>query len=297
MAGDSFSISGVEFYGQWKTAKKPHRLPRHKNPGLEIVLISKGELKWEVENQERELRANTLFYTLPWQEHGGVEEMQPSCEISYLCLPLARKYTTPQRQFRFHPTLGFRPAEERFISSALLECRAQAVPAGSEAVWLFSQFFKIARESAPLRQSRARDTIKLLIACLSNHAVTGANSASWRIDEAERRVREFVDILATRYAEPWTLRSMSEACRLGRTQFSQLLKKQTGDTPVTYLNRTRLREAQRLLSQSAMSITEIALAVGFNSSQYFATVFKEFTEVDARSFRAQAVAQNRRNWR
>ena len=76
-------IKGVEFYGEWKAAKKTNRLGRHKNNGVEIVLVSKGELKWEVENKEVELRANMLFYTLPWQEHGGVEEMQPSCEISY----------------------------------------------------------------------------------------------------------------------------------------------------------------------------------------------------------------------
>jgi len=288
MARDSFSINGVEFYGQWKTTKKPHRLPRHKNPGLEIVLVSKGELKWAVENKEVELRANTLFYTLPWQEHGGVEEMQPSCEISYLCLTLAKKYSKPPRRFQFHRALGFTLAEERFLSSALTGCRTQSFPADDEAAWLFAHFFKITREPMPLRQSCARDTIKLMLAHLASCATTGRNSES-RIDEAERRVRKFAAVLAERHAEPWTLESMSEACRLGRTQFSHLLKKHTGDNPVTYLNRIRLREAQRLLEKSTPSITEIALATGFNSSQYFATVFKEFTGVDARSFRAQAV--------
>jgi AraC-like DNA-binding protein len=111
--------------------------------------------------------------------------------------------------------------------------------------------------------------------------------------EAERRVRKLIDILVARDAEPWTLPSMSAACRLGRTQFSQILKKQTGDTPVTYLNRLRLREAQRLLRHSTKPITEIALVVGFNSSQYFATVFKEFTGMDARSFRDQAAGRRR----
>jgi len=287
MAGDPFSIKGVEFYGEWKAAKKPHRLPRHKNTGLEIVLVSKGELRWEVENKEVELRADTLFYTLPWQEHGGVEEMQPSCEISYLCLTLAKRYAKPQCRFQFHRIFGFTPAEERVISSALTGCRVQAIPASSEAAWLFTHFFKIIREPVPLWQSRARDTIKLMIAHLAGVVTTRRNSES-RIVEAERRVRVFAKILPARHAEPWTLQSMSEACRLGRTQFALLLKKHTGDTPVTYLNRIRLREAQRLLHQSTRSITEIALAVGFNSSQYFATVFKEFTDMDARSFRAQA---------
>ncbi len=89
----------------------------------------RGELRWEVENQEVELRANSVFYTLPWQEHGGVEEMQPSCEISYLCLKLARKYQGPVRRLRFHPAFAFTPGEARLISSTLLQSRTQAVPA------------------------------------------------------------------------------------------------------------------------------------------------------------------------
>jgi AraC-like DNA-binding protein len=41
-----------------------------------------------------------------------------------------------------------------------------------------------------------------------------------------------------------------------------------------------------MLRESEKSITEIAYEAGFNSSQYFATVFKQFTDTDARSFRA-----------
>ena len=166
----------------------------------------------------------------------------------------------------------------------------QAIPADSEGALLFTHFLKIVNEPGPFRKSRARDTIKLMITYLANSVATGRNPES-RTFEADRRVRQFAHVLALRYAEPWTLKSMSDACRLGRTQFSQLLKKHTGDTPVTHLNRLRLREAQRLLANSTKSITEIALEVGFNSSQYFATVFKEFTDVDARTFRAQAAVR------
>jgi AraC family L-rhamnose operon regulatory protein RhaS len=293
MAHDPSPLPGVEFYGEWKTSKKPHRLSRHKNAGLEIVLVSKGELRWEVENREVELRADMLFYTFPWQEHGGVEEMQPSCEISYLCLTLAKRYAKPQRRFRFHRSLGFTAAEERLLSFALVGSPVQAAPADGEITWLFAHFFRVVRTPAPFRQNRARDTLRLILAHLAELAPTGRNPAA-RSDEAERRVLHFTRVLARRHAEPWTLKSMSEECRLGRTQFSELLQKHTGDTPVTHLNRLRLREAQRLLAQSDRPITEIALAVGFNSSQYFATVFKEFTDLDPRSFRARALARGGR---
>jgi AraC-like DNA-binding protein len=282
----SFPIQGVEFYGEWKPGKKLRRLAPHKNPGLEIVLVSKGEPRWKVEDREVKLRANTLFYTLPWQEHGGAEETQPNCEISYLCIKLAKRYEKPRRRFQFHPALGFTPAEERVISCALTRPRTQAIPAGDEAAWLFSHLFQVARGPVRLRRTRVRETIKLLIAYLADLA-TAAQTSESRIFEAERRVREFTALLAERHAEPWTLKAMSDTCRLGRTQFAQLLKKHTGDTPMTHLNRLRIREAQRLIIQSNRSITEIALEVGFNSSQYFATVFKEFTDLDPRGFRAK----------
>jgi AraC family L-rhamnose operon regulatory protein RhaS len=280
----SSSIRGIEFYGQWKSGKKLHRLPRHKNPGLEIVLVSKGELRWEVEGREVTLGADMLFYTLPWQAHGGVEELQPSTEISYFCVKLAEDYARPWRRFGFHPAFAFLPEEERVISSAFARSSVQALPAHDSDRWLFRLFFEVARGPGSLRRSRVRDIVKLLIFDLAGRMELEGSSPP-RLREAERRVRKFAEELGARHAEPWTLESMSEASRLGRTQFAQLLKKQFGDTPVTYLNRIRVREAQKLIRESNKSITEIAFEVGFNSSQYFATVFKEFTDLEARAYR------------
>lgn len=279
------SIRGLNFFGQWKSGKKLHRLPRHKNPGLEIVFVSKGELRWEVEGRALTVGADTLFYTLPWQVHGGVEEVQPSSEISYVCIELAGDCSRPRSRFGFHPAFGFSAGEEKVVSGALTRSRVQAVPASGPVAGLFAYFFAVAEERAPLRESCTREIIKLLIfelaGCTETHARPGT------AQEAERRVRNFVRVLAARFTEPWTLATMSEACRLGRTQFAQILKKQVGDTPVTHLNRLRIGAAQKLIRESDKSITEIALEVGFNSSQYFATVFKEFIDMDARTFRTR----------
>jgi AraC family L-rhamnose operon regulatory protein RhaS len=51
----------------------------------------------------------------------------------------------------------------------------------------------------------------------------------------------------------------------------------TGDTPITYLNRLRVRHADQLLKTTDHSITDIAFECGFQSSQYFATVYRQFT--------------------
>ncbi|HEX4140957.1 MAG TPA: AraC family transcriptional regulator [Candidatus Methylacidiphilales bacterium] len=282
------SIPGVRFYGQWKSGKKLYRLGRHKNTGLEVVLISKGELRWEIEGREYTLGPDTLFYTLPWQEHGGVEEIQPSSEIDYFCVSLDKIHTKARRQFGFYPGFGFSAREEKAISSVLTRGRAQAVPAGVHVQPLFDHFFRCAGSQDRLGPSRARECIKLIILELAERAGT-ARRAPHPAGAAERRVRDFARELARRHAEPWTLESMSEACGLGRSQFAGLLKKLAGDTPVTHLNRLRVQRAQELLRDSGKSITEIALEVGFNSSQYFATVFKEFTDMEARAWRAAGI--------
>jgi AraC family L-rhamnose operon regulatory protein RhaS len=280
-------VPGLLFYGEWKSSKQARILPRHKNDGLEIVLLSKGEVTWAIEDRVAPLKANTFFYTLPWQEHGGATDVQPNCEISYLCLRLAENYGQPRRRFGFHRTLGFSPAEQAALSSAFTRHPTQAIAGDDASVRLLFHLFDLLRGRSRWRGMLARDTMKLLIGSLASLAATRRRSPP-RFSEAERRVREFLAMLAPRAAEPWTLETMSAACRLGRTQFAGLMKKRTGDTPMIHLNRVRIQEAQQLLSSSERSITEIALAVGFNSSQYFATVFKTFTDLDPRSYRANA---------
>jgi AraC-like DNA-binding protein len=46
-----------------------------------------------------------------------------------------------------------------------------------------------------------------------------------------------------------------------------------------------MENACQLLRRTAMSVTDIALSVGFNSSQYFSTVFRRYTGRTPGAFR------------
>lgn len=62
---------------------------------------------------------------------------------------------------------------------------------------------------------------------------------------------------------------------VSREHLSRTYKAETGMTVNEKITDIRLKEAKRFLTQSQLAITEIALIVGFNSSQYFSTIFKE----------------------
>jgi AraC-like DNA-binding protein len=51
-----------------------------------------------------------------------------------------------------------------------------------------------------------------------------------------------------------------------------------------YITRRRIEESKKMLSQGEASVTDIAYALGFSSSQYFATVFKRITGQSPKQF-------------
>jgi AraC-like DNA-binding protein len=76
--------------------------------------------------------------------------------------------------------------------------------------------------------------------------------------------------------ELWTINSMAEHCSMGVTAFSKYCRELVNAGPMEFLNRCRLdHAAHQLREQPGLSITDVAFANGFNSSQYFATRFRQ----------------------
>lgn len=85
--------------------------------------------------------------------------------------------------------------------------------------------------------------------------------------------------------EPWTLESMAQHCGMGKTAFSKYCREIINVTPIEFLNSCRLdRAAEKLRKQPNLSITDVAFACGFNSSQYFATRFRQRFKASPREF-------------
>lgn len=110
-----------------------------------------------------------------------------------------------------------------------------------------------------------------LMAFLSRHYGESNNSES----RALLRMGRLISTLEQRFGEAWTLESMAEIARLSRTNLLRNFRQATGRSPVEFLIGLRLAAAKRLLRQSELGMTEIALAVGFGDSNYFARKFRE----------------------
>src|SRR5271155_5252081 len=62
-----------EEYGQGSIA----RLPPHQNGGLELHYISSGHLHWRIEDRVYLVPPRSVFFTFPWEKHGGTSDFEP----------------------------------------------------------------------------------------------------------------------------------------------------------------------------------------------------------------------------
>ncbi|HWR42107.1 AraC family transcriptional regulator [Sporomusa sp.] len=89
-------------------------------------------------------------------------------------------------------------------------------------------------------------------------------------------VLEYMDCY---YTEKLSLSQLSSMANMSDHYFCRLFKNLTGKSPTEYINHLRLNKAVTLLRESDLNITEIALAVGFNDSNYFSRLFKKYKHV------------------
>ncbi len=99
------------------------------------------------------------------------------------------------------------------------------------------------------------------------------------------RVGNVIGALENNYAKEWSLDELTAIAHMSRSNLMRVFRKATGQTPIEYLIRLRIQRAMELLRNSDLSITEIALEIGFNDSNYFTRQFRRVLGESPRSFR------------
>ena len=133
---------------------------------------------------------------------------------------------------------------------------------------------ELAQAAAQGRHDAGLDEIGLLLLHRVAAITRGRRRNEVTATQAERRRAVGAALwLDERSAEPLTLDEMARTAGLSPFHFLRLFSRVIGVTPHQYLVRARLRRAARLLAQESLSITEIALEVGFADLSNFVRTF------------------------
>ena len=98
-----------------------------------------------------------------------------------------------------------------------------------------------------------------------------------RLDlDTEQSLSEKVDIfISNNFMNAVNIQFIADELFVSKEHLMRTFKEQTGNTINEVLQKKRLEEAASLLATSTFSITDIAIMIGYNSSQYFSKVFKK----------------------
>ncbi len=88
------------------------------------------------------------------------------------------------------------------------------------------------------------------------------------------KVRDFV---AQNYSESLSLTAACKMAATSKTYFCRFFKRITGHSLRGYHNVVRVQMAECLLKDSQLSVSDVAIKLGYHDSNYFSTIFKKMT--------------------
>jgi len=106
-----------------------------------------------------------------------------------------------------------------------------------------------------------------------------------RTVKSESLIEKAEAFINRNYMKELSLDDISRYCNISSYYFSKLFKQETGENYVEYLNRVRIENAKKMLSDSDVSIKEICYSVGFSDPNYFSRAFKKYEGVTPSEFK------------
>lgn len=265
------------FFNESKNVKQGQNIMYlHWHEEFEIIIMQEGSAIFHVDSKPYELQAGEVLFV----PSGGLH-------VGYSLLDAPIRFVSVV----FHSSL-FKdwkqdPEHIQFVAP-YIEKRYQfpVKPAAHDAncsshYTLLDTIIDEVLKKGPAFQLVVKNQLHLLIVFLSR--IFLPEQVSGRTNERHSFNRErFKPLLAymeSHFDEKMTIESAARSVNLNPYHFCKTFKKLTGRTFIDYVNLCRVNEAERLLLETDLTVTEIAGRVGCDNPNYFTKLYKTYKGV------------------
>ena len=105
-----------------------------------------------------------------------------------------------------------------------------------------------------------------------------------------QRLRDLRSEVHENFAKAWTIGQMANMMGLSASRFASLYKQEFEASPTEDLIRTRITQAQKMLSATKVSVKQVSLACGFESVHYFHRAFKRRLNITPKHYQNHKLA-------
>ena len=238
----------------------------HWHDDFELLMPMDGEMDYFVNGRSVHLKKGACIFVNARRLHYGYSAQKRDCHYRFIV---------------FHPSIfGALPPVERALRDLCADESADhwLFEASSEAVMLFDELYHCAEADDALRVvAKCAELVSLALdaAAVQKTPKTGADWAT---------LRAMTGYVQAHYTEKIRLEQIAAAGAVCRNRCCVLFRKRLGCSPIEYVTRYRLEKACGLLGQGA-TVTEAALACGFNSASYFTELFRRYYGITPKIYR------------
>jgi len=263
----------VVVLGRYSYAAVHQALEEHCHGDMvEICYLECGEQTYFVGPQRFDLTGGDAFITFPGEKHGSGPSPEGKGVLFWMLLHLPG----PRRRF-----LSLSPAEGQHLTKALLNIPSRHFRSGPILGQTLHRIFDVYdRSDGPLREIEMKNLMLRFLLDL----LEASQKPARKITDTIGRVQEFI---AENICGEFIVKQLAQRAGLSTPAFKARFKREVGIPPIDYVLRKKIDHAKPMLRSGRHTVTDVAMHLGFSTSQYFAAVFRRYTGQTPTEFRRQ----------
>ncbi len=239
----------------------------HWHPEIEITLVTKGEMIYQINNESYHLKAGQAIFGNSSTLHSGHMVNQLDCEYTAITFDAKLIYGY-ENSLIYHSYI--RPILKNYALSSI--CFDLSKNWHFHMIDLLKQMIEIDQQKYLAYEF---DLLSLLSQfwkeLYQNNEIAIADTSYDKT--SYDRIRKIVHYIEEHYASDLTLEMIADSIGVCRSECSRIFKKHMNISLFDFIAQYRIEKSVDYLTNTDLSIIEIAELVGFHDSNYYTKVF------------------------
>lgn len=252
-------IPGLRMFGYQSTNRAIPALNMHYHKdSFEFVYMVQGNLRFAAGGHSYSISGGDLFVTQPGEVH----------DTGDIPMSLHQMYWFQVEVQDLTHFLYLEPTAARSLVERLRELPSHVIKASSSVEGILERVFENIAGGTWLGRMQAGQLLGVLLC----QVLKDAEVPAFRITPDIGRATEYI---LEHLQDELDMEELAAVALLSVSRFKQKFKEQLGTSPRSFVNYHKIELAKKLLLEGR-SVTDVAMELGFSSSNYFSAVFSRY---------------------